>query len=176
MKNNRGLTLVEVLMFTAAIVLCFFGFLSTYAYVREIQIREANKFTTETLRANLSSLISDDIAWNKTFNAAQNAATLGCVKAGTCNSGGAFALLDGTGTLFFDVANAAKDGFSSEMNPCDFVNGTSDVGCPFSVRLSWSKINNSLIEVKAELLYQSHVLHTPNAMVPWVMYMVRSIP
>lgn len=175
LMQERGLTLIEVMIFMAATVLCFFGFLAAFAYVRETQIREANKFTTETLKANVMALMSDDVAWANTLNAVQNAATLGCVKAGTCASGGAFALLDGAGSLFYD-STAAQDGFTSEMNHCDYTSGKPDINCPFMLGLSWTKVSPNLIEVQVRLLYQSHVLHTTKALTPWTMNLIKIVP
>lgn len=171
-SNNKGMSLVEVLVAAGLMALVAAGLVGTITAMNREQNNQVRLATFRELKSRIQFLITDQNSWNMTL---KNNSSMDCLVQHTgsapCTSGSAtdLVLYDSSGAAFFTppthstIPGAGSNGFTDKGVPCTGFNGNAGAGldsCPISYKMIWEPICNStsscknpLVRVTARMLY-----------------------
>lgn len=162
--NNRGLSLVELLVYTGLSMVVLLGGFSLLKLSTGMQTTSSTFSSLQDARNLILEKYKNNASFQQTFNAPQNAAAFGCLKNKTsCAGRGAdFTLLDENGArVLFAAAAGSSEGLNRSGAVCSGFNAVSgNDACPFSYRTYWvprctGLCMNPVVELRAELRFKS---------------------
>lgn len=164
-NNEKGYSLLEVIVTTGLIVILFAGFTTILQLYSNSQQNLAYSDRKQDILVSIVNLINNEIAWQKTIDLATNT-NLDCLKekakfplvsnAGACTAadGGKFSLVDEASAPFLDNL-VPTAGFSLSGGTCNTYTPAGDDTCPLRAEVTWRPIcttcNLNQIEITVEL-------------------------
>jgi len=164
MRNNRGLSLVEVLVYlglSSVVIFAAFSLLRTSTSMQAVSgtfnnLNDARTMILENLKNNT--------AFTKSLDYPQNSAVFNCIKQqrSCTGEGGPFTLLNEAGAevLLASRHHSPSDGLNMRGEKCNTFNATNgNDDCPFSYSVHWvprcsGDCINPIVELRATLIYR----------------------
>lgn len=144
--NNRGFSLMEVIIAAAIMMIVALGILAVQTMGVKSTASSNILFQADLFRKNIINLINNDAAWTNTYNDASNT-NLACLKDNVTNcygTGGSFAtgkfrVRDAANSIVWDPLTATN-GFNMGGALCSTWVNTGNNLCPFRIELYWTAV------------------------------------
>ncbi|HRK06295.1 MAG TPA: prepilin-type N-terminal cleavage/methylation domain-containing protein [Pseudobdellovibrionaceae bacterium] len=144
-SGSRGMTLTEILIAVAIGGIVIFGALSVESWLQRTSKRADALAWIYSSRTDISRVINNNQAWQRTVTDGANATVLGCVAAKTpcLGAGGPIRLKDQHGVdvpLLSGPGLPADQGVSKTGETCTGFNAAGNPSCPFRITARWAPL------------------------------------
>lgn len=149
MKNESGISLIDILIAMAITAIVALGVASTTFYAGRLSRDATMRATMITVRENIFNVLNNYESWTNSVN---NDANFSCAIASTGCVGSPYAqfnLYDASGAIYYN--KATTNGFDENGTTCSSATNTPTRTCPIRVNLTWTSIcttcNPALVRV-----------------------------